>query len=176
MNRTINLKRVVDLGSEFITLAEAKTQLRVTFTDDDTEITSLITKARKAVENWCNISIVYQRIQFIGDLYVNWELPYGPVIGIESVENPLSTQGSGPVTYEVNGDVWWQWGEGMFTPTPFKRYRITYTAGNYCPEDLKQVILEVLTFMYENRGKTDETGQMERILEKAVSHKVFLWI
>lgn len=173
MNRTIDLRRVVDLGSEFITLTEAKTQLRVTFTDDDTEITALITKARKAVENWCNISIVYQRIQFIGDLYVNWGLPYGPVIGIESVENPLSNQGSGPVTYEVDSDIWWQWDGDFFSPTPFKRYRITYTAGNYCPEDLKQVILEVLTFMYENRGKDTEAGQMEAILQKAIAYKVF---
>ena len=199
MNQIIKLSRIADLGAEFITLAEAKTQLRVTFTDDDAEITALIKKARRYVENYCNISIVYQRIQLIAVLVESWKLPYGPVIGIESVaDNSNSPSGSGPASYATSTTNWGVDGD-LFTPggvsgyygpvgqmpvsdrcyTPLIRTQVTYTAGNFCPDDLKDVILEVLAFLYENRGlstgENDKNASLAATLSKADAYRVALW-
>ena len=50
--------RIVDSTSEPISLAQAKRQLRVDGTDDDTFISSLISAARNYVENQCSVSLV----------------------------------------------------------------------------------------------------------------------
>lgn len=171
----VDLKRVADLGSPPITRNDAKTQGIITFSDDDTFIDTLLTKATRAVENHCNISIIYQRIQLIADMDEAWELPYGPIIGLESVETPQSQSGSGVTLYEPSETDWRITGS-QFSPTSCRRYKLVYTAGNYCPDDLKQVILEVLVFMYENRGKTGDADQLERILNKANYHRKLLWI
>ncbi len=175
MINVISLKRVADLGQPPITLAEAKAQLIVDFSDDDTLITSLLTKATRAVESHCNISIIYQRIELTADFTEEWHLPWGPVVGVESVLTPVGNQGSGPTAYTVDTADWGLDGDD-FNPKGCRRMRITYTAGNYCPDDLKQVILEVLTFMYENRGKTADAGKMEDILAKADSYRNLGWV
>lgn len=171
----INLKRVADLGSEPVTLTEAKTQLKVDFSDDDTKITALIPAARRFVEGYCNISIVYQRVELIAILETEWKLPLGPVIGLESVLVASGTQGSGPVNYESSTQEWTIDGDS-FDPRSCSRQKITYTAGNFCPEDLKQVVLEVLTYLYENRGREVKQDEILFILQKADHYKVLLWI
>jgi uncharacterized phiE125 gp8 family phage protein len=175
-NLIIDLKRVADLAGEPVTLTEAKTQLRVTFTDDDTEITALITKARKRVENYCNISIVYQRIQMIGALSYCQDLPYGPVIGIESVATNTGDTGSGPIAY-TNFDVNWDSTGNMFNVPTGAKYQVTYTAGmSSCPADLKDTILQVLTFLYENRGKVIDVTGVQQVLSNADAYKKLNWI
>lgn len=165
--------RVAALESEPITLDEAKIQLRVTFTDDDTEITALIIKARKAVENYCNISIVYQRIRSVVAYGSCWPLPYGPVIGIESVQDRQTGEGSGPVVYQ-SAERWTSDGDEFSSSG---KVRVTYTAGMpYIPEDLKQVILEVISFLYENRGADTQVGDINKVLANADNYKRVIWI
>lgn len=172
MINIIDLKRVADLGPEPVTLQEAKTQLRVTFADDDTEITALITKARKSIENYCNRSIVYQRILLVADMCESWELPWGPVIGLEAVQNNSSQSGSGPVTY-ADTTSGWKVDGSLFQPVEGRRYRLTYTAGDYCPEDLKQAILTQITFLYENRGESSVSPSAKDL---AAPYFIALWM
>jgi len=195
MNAIIDLRRVTDLGSEFVTLAEAKTQLRVTFSDDNTEITALIKKARRHLENHLNISIVYQRIQLIAYLESEWKLPYGPVIGLESVSSSSGPSGSAPISYSpvdnysIDGDLFGPWGGGIGNPNLFTerlsgchpqsagiRHKIVYTAGNFCPDDLKDVMLQVITFLYENRGKDTNITGLKEVLSNADNYLVPLWV
>ena len=175
------------LGIEPVTLAEAKTHLRVTFTDDDVEIYRMITRARKYIENYCNISIVLQRIQVVANICGDWDLPLGPVVTVESVETRELYNGSGPLIY-VPSDQEWAIDGGNFLSNDYPRHistrdrfypdnrtRITYTAGDYCPDDLKAAILAQLAFMYEKRGDTGES-KCDEALELAAPYRVLRWI
>lgn len=185
VNRLIDIKRVESNPTEPVTLAEAKKKLIIDFTDDDAEITRLITSCRKAVENSCHISLVPQTITMYADLCKEWELPYGPVTGILGVATRTGTEGSGPGTYATQIAGWSTEGEeflsfnpvggGGFNPgVPFtgyfqwgpyasghgdypgNRYRIIYTAGYATvPGDLKDAILMQIVHDYENRGDVD---------------------
>lgn len=175
-NNIIDLKRVIDLEGEPITLNEAKTQLRVTFDDDDIEIAKLLTKARKRVENYCNISIVPQRIQLIAYFNSDFQLPYGPVIAIEDVADSQGVTGSGPMTFATSTTNWQSAGDTFINPIGYNQ-RIVYQAGMAdCPDDLKDAILQVLVFLYENRGKTGDVVQLEQVLRSADNYKKLDWI
>lgn len=181
-NNIIDCARAESSPTEPCTLAEAKAQAIVTYTDDDTLITSFIKMARKAVENYCNISIVVQSVTLIADLYNDYELPYGPVTGITGVQTMSGQAGSGPVAYETATQQWqtdgtqfltfmprgatafnpnqpftgyFQWGPyaSPYGQVPYSRWKITYTTGySPVPDDLKQAVLAQVVYLYENRG------------------------
>lgn len=173
-NNIIDCPRTESSPTEPCTLSEAKAQAIVTYSDDDTLITSMITMARKMIENYCNISIVAQTVTLIADLWNEYELPYGPVTGIQSVQTRTSTEGSGPASYATLTSGWAQdgvqfltfipssWGD--FNPSiPFtgnldkptnNRFKIQYTTGyDTVPDDLKQAVLMQVAWLYEHRGE-----------------------
>lgn len=200
-NRTIDIKRVESSPTEPVTLTEAKSHLIISFTDDDTLISSLITQARKIIENYCAISIVAQTVTLIADLFNEWELPYGPVTGIQSVATRTGNEGSGPGIYETQTSGWvqegeqfitfipagtgfnagapftghFQWGPyaSKFGQYPGNRYKIVYTTGySTVPDDLKLSILHQIAFMYENRGNQDISSTAQAF---AFPYKRTLW-
>lgn len=173
-NNIIDLRRVVNLGAIPITLAEAKAKLIIDFTDDDTVISALILQAIRYVENYCNISIIYQRIQLIGTLEREWKLPYGPVIGLESVGTSEGPSGSAPITYDAASS--WALDGDLFWPSTRVRHKIIYTAGNFLPDDLKDACLQVLVFLYENHGKDSKVEDLKKVLKNADNYFVTLWI
>ena len=180
-NNYIDIKRVELNPTEPVSLDEAKAQLIVTGTDDDNFIDGLITICRKAVENYCNISIAAKTITLVADLFNEWELPYGPVTGIQSVQTRTSTQGSGLPTYATLTSGWGLDGTEFLTFIPASgvdaignypiatnfgvapyRYKIQYTAGwPDCPNDLRQAILTEIAYRYENRGDLAAPGVCE---------------
>jgi Phage gp6-like head-tail connector protein len=184
-NRIIDIGRAESSPTEPVTLAQVKAQLIISFTDDDTLLTSLITQARKAIENYCAVSMAYQTITLIADLFNEWELPYGPVNGILGVSTRTGTEGSGPGTYATAATGWsedggnfktfipaggggfnpgapfvgyFQWGPdaSWYGQNPGNRYRIIYTAGPYTPDDLKLAVLNEIAYRYENRGNVSD--------------------
>lgn len=195
-NNLIDIKRVESSPTEPVTLTQIKAQCIVTYSDDDTLLTALGIKARRAVENYCNVSMVAKTITMTADLYNEWELPYGPVTGITSVKTRNSLEGSGPPTYESEASGWKQDGEEFITFIPsgggspyettgppyfrpyswFNRYKITYTAGPYTPEDLVHAVLVQTAYLYDHRGEElEDTGVCEQARVLAQPY-IRLWL
>lgn len=194
-NRIVDIKQAEASPNEPVTLAEVKAQLIITFTDDDALLTRLITQARKAIENYCAVSLVVKTITLTADLYSDYELPYGPVTGIQGVSTPTGTQGSGPVAYETAATGWQQEGEEFVSfvpgnrggwdwgpppprnyPAGPNRYRIVYTTGyNPVPDDLKLAVLQQVAFLYEHRGNDPDKVMCEQAQALAFSYKRLIW-
>jgi uncharacterized phiE125 gp8 family phage protein len=195
-NNIIDIKRTESSPTEPCTLAEAKLQAVVTYSDDDTLITALITKARKMIENYCNVSIVAQTVTMIADLYNEWELPYGPVTAITGVQTRTGTEGSGPATYATQTAGWSSDGVeflsfrpsdmGAFNPSvpytgndfrgPGNRYKLIYTTGySPVPNDLKQAVLVQIVWLYEHRGEEKDEKICEAALVYAEPYLRKLW-
>lgn len=177
MNRIIDIRKT-DTGSEPLTLTEVKTHLHITDSDNDTELTALITQCRKVVEAYCSISIVNKDVIMIADLDREWELPWGPVTGIAGVQTGSRGTGSAPVTYETEEEGWIV--DGMdfltFTSAFYTRYKLYYTTGfSSVPADLKLAILNEILFRYENRGDTGDKICKEAE-ELALPYKRLSWM
>ena len=147
---------MLDTGAEPVTLAEAKTHMRVTYTDDDAYITTLLKIARRNVEKRHNKSLVLKTVTAIvsnGNGKV--ELPYPPVIAISRMED---VDGNEIVAadYTIEG------GNFPWIDNPISAHlQVTYTAGypytvgatTYTlPVEYKQEILEEIAYLFTHRG------------------------
>lgn len=165
------------VGLEPVALAEAKAWILVDYSDDDALITSLITQSRQSIEDFCHISIVAKTILltampdnwFWNNNYLNtvsrwdrafygyptmgdWsELPYGPVTAVQSV---VSVNFGVTTILTLNTDYY-------LRGTNFQQIKVNqdcetlliqYTTPVYCPEVLKEAILNEIAFRYELRG------------------------
>lgn len=150
-----SIDRATVTGAEPITLAEAKTYLRIGFDDDDALITEKITEAREWAENVAGISIVQRNVActiHMGSPCRSLELPYGPVIGEIA---GASNEDPEIVLQDKN-----------IMKGPFPRitgvcglWDVNYSAGyTEVPVGLKQVILAKIADLYENRGDTDTSN------------------
>ncbi len=157
-----------------VPLSEVKLQVRVDFADDDTELTSIISRAIRWAENYCSIAIVDQEIEIIQDSCECGELPFPPINSIISVEVPQSFNGSGPAQYVTSTEDWRIDGN-LFTPGAGNRQRVVYTAGGYYPDDIKAAILAQSAFLYENRGEGEEKISPQAIA-LANPYRVLSWI
>lgn len=183
-------KKFVETGSEVLTLDEVKTQLAIalTNTDFDTELTAMIKRCRARVENWCGISIIQKTVTLVADFYKEWEIPYGPVIGLVSVQTRSSNEGSGGPVYATKETGWNIDGEEYKTFIPFGfladdlftnnrgcpplRFRLVYTAGYVTvPEDLKLGILNEIAYRYENKGDNSDEIKSPAVIDLISSFK-----
>lgn len=124
----------------------------------------------------------------VGDLFHEWELPYGPVTGLLSVMTRAFTQGSGTSAYETETEGWNTDGDEFltFTPNIDNRYKLVYTTGMpSVPEDLKQAVLEEILYRYKNKADYEPTAYnvfgmaVEKICQSAqkyaFTHKRLVW-
>lgn len=160
-------------GQEPVTLADAKRHLRVDFNDDDALITAMIVAARKAIENFCHISLVPKTITLwlkanevpqsnymqpfqVREQFNEFELPYGPVASVDSVTS-IDSDGTTIINCVLNSDYY-------VTGKSYKSIKISnnftnnvvvyeagYAAGTVPPE-LWLAILNELAYRYEYRG------------------------
>ena len=133
-------------GPEPVTLAEAKAYNRVLFNAEDATIELLITQAREYLEHATNLSLVQQTIELVKDNYKDsFRLPYGPVYevdecklnGADIPESSISV--TGKITYKGSGVL-----------------EATYDAGRLNFEGLKIAMLELVAFLFMNRGTTND--------------------
>ena len=187
-NLIIDVRQIESGGSEPVSLTEIKAQAIITYSDDDTLLTRYGILARRAVENFCNISIVSNTVTLTAILFTEWELPYGPVTGINSVKTGGVNEGSGPLSYSTASGGWntdgldfvtfipagansfntsspfrgyFQWGRfaSPYGVSGETRYQIVYTTGySTVPQDLKQAVLLQCAYLYEHRGEEAAAG------------------
>lgn len=158
-NRLLNV--VTQPAAEPVTLAEAKTYLRVTVNDDDTLIQSLIAAARQSAEEYLRRSLVTQtlKISLQGDAYAVIALPRGPVQSVTSVTAVARDDSTAVISAsgyylsaskeQVEFDAY----------VSAHRVEVVYVAGygaaSAVPDAIKQGILAHVSKLYDCRGEGD---------------------
>jgi uncharacterized phiE125 gp8 family phage protein len=141
---------------EPVSLTDAKNWMRIDYTSDDTLIQSLINASRIHIEKLTGVAFVNKLlksyIQTTGFEPSVWmvDLPYGPVICIDSVKIKTGINSWESLTknddYEVIAGKLWLYTQG--------NYEVQYQSGySSVPEDIASDILALVAWQYENRGK-----------------------
>jgi uncharacterized phiE125 gp8 family phage protein len=142
INRTIS-------GSEPITLGEAKAYNRVLFNAEDATIELLIEQARQTLEQATNLSLVEQTIELVNDNYKDsFRLPYGPVQTVTTCQ--LDGHDIAAAYITANGRIIYK-GSGTLT--------VEYEAGGVTYEGLRIAMLELVAFLFMNRGTSNDLPQ-----------------
>lgn len=151
-NKEIDVQRTRLEGDLPITLAEAKIELKMTgIDDDDTIITRLISEAVDWAELFCGVSIVPQKVVAYLEVKNRMELPYGPVVSIDLINEvaPLDFSCFIPAT-------------GFVTLHGYGRYTIEYTTGYaVIPPSLLGALYGYICYAYEHRGDAFDEGSVE---------------
>lgn len=156
-----------DPASEPVSLDEAKTQLRVDASDEDAHITSLISVARRKVEQETGRVLISQTVKAYWDKWPSGNalcLPLYPAASITSVEyidedGASQTWASSNYTADLVGM------QPRIVANPdvdvpdlgdyLNAITVTYVAGQSTagavPAELKHAILTTLTLLYERR-------------------------
>ena len=160
------MKLITPPTVEPITLAEARTHLRVTHTDEDALITSLISVARADAENELQRSLITQTREIARDAFpAAIELTFGPVIAVTSVkfDDPAGIEQTlDPATYRLDTfrlsgwivpDPDYSWPE---TRQHVNAVRVRYVAGygpaaSDVPAPIRQWILLRIGTLFEHR-------------------------
>lgn len=155
-------------ATEPITTAEAKTHLRVDFSDEDTYIDTLIASARKYCEAYCNRVFITQTwIQLEDEFNDVIELKVNPVISLTSLKyydtnesQQTLTDNTANFQKRFNRDVAKIY-EGTTNDFPnistkwVEPIEITYVCGygaaSAVPDDIKHAIKLMVAHLYENR-------------------------
>jgi uncharacterized phiE125 gp8 family phage protein len=133
-------------GSEPVTLAEAKAYNRVLFSVDDSTIELLITQARETLEQATNLSLVEQTIELTLNAYKDkFRLPYGPIVSVTTV-----TVNTDNVTADYISD------NGLIKFNGKGTLKAEYEAGGVEFQGLKISMLEMIAFLYTNRGTASD--------------------
>jgi uncharacterized phiE125 gp8 family phage protein len=156
------------IANEPITLAEAKTQLRVTHNLDDAEITRWIFIAREEAEAYSmrtlRLSVSRSRS------YKGWpdcmRFDHPPLIAVDAVkyydvDNAEQTLSADSYILrtptEGRGDLQWSTAPGTTLPNTYDRpdsvwveYRTGYTTADAVPEMAKGAVLLLVSALYDN--------------------------
>lgn len=159
----LNLVKVTDPSFEPVTLAEAKTHMRVTISADDTFITSLITAAREQVEEDLGAAIGNTEYDLKTDEHLQRKtpLPRQPALSITSVkytddDDQEQTVNSANYTLEAHRDPpEVELDEDYTIPGDADdaviRFKVGYADAVSVPQLLKQAVLFLVAHWYEFR-------------------------
>ena len=158
-----------DIGTEPVTLAEAKAWLKIDFSDEDTLITSLITQMRQRVEEFTGLSVVSKTIEYFDEEICDEVLlPYPEHDDITEVK----VNGVVTTDYSKTGLNQFIIRPNSVTTTDSENDQglyVKYTAGsaNNHTELVKHAILKSLAEQYRHRGNTF-VGAIAELSESAL--------
>lgn len=174
----INVTSRSRTGSIDLTLSEAKAFMRVDGTADDTLITTLIEQARDLIEAFCSITITAANITVRASARKQFFIPYGPVNSITSVKD---TDGN-DLTYTWN-KLYLLYGSTSYDPTTPESTDtlvdsdVVYAAGyTTTPPGLKLGWMEVVAYLYENRGDNTTINQMLWQNANIMAYRTKVWV
>lgn len=163
MYRTGNYIVTVPPASEPLSLTEVKTWLKISGSDEDDLLSSLIAAAREAGEKYCGVGFGSQTVtEKFPDLdQCGMALSVSPVIAVSSIsykDTAGDTQTLSTSYYGVDT----QRKPGMIYPIPYKLFpltydtpdavTVTYTAGyTTIPDAVKTAMLLMIADWYDNR-------------------------
>lgn len=165
--------------TEPVTTAEAKTHLRVTTSDDDTYIGTLITVARRHVETITGRALINQTWDYFLDNFPPGDKIVIPLPRLSSVtsvkytdkDNVQTTFAASKYIVDTNnepGQIVLAYGESWptFTPKPVNAVEIRFvagygSAGSSVPEGIRQAILLLIAHWYENREPVTDMNTKE---------------
>lgn len=170
-NLTATITVITEPTLEPVTLAEAKTALRVDHSADDTRITALIEAARRFAEAYTGLYIMPQTLEWSIDRWPGLSLML-EIWPLQSIDSVKYDDTSSPVTEQTlveNTDYYTDvtsiggrvttisgWPSVAAKPNPIRirataGYALTGSpqAGN-APESLKEGILAYVMFLYDN--------------------------
>jgi uncharacterized phiE125 gp8 family phage protein len=181
----MGLKVITEPTVEPVTLAEAKLHCRVTGTDDDARITTMITAAREHAEQITGRSLAEQTLRLYLDAWPEYgdvELPRPPVTQINSVQyydTAGALQSITSTNYALDDkrdqDVHWllpaddyEWPDvNDVANAIIIEYEAGYTAEN-CPAAIKQYILASVAAMFDQAAalaRSDRNPQPVKWIE-----------
>jgi len=187
----LSLKRTVDATIEPVTLTEAKAHVRVTGTDEDTLITSLIIAARQHIEDLTGRAFIQQTWvlkmdQFPADNLIT--LPRCPALSVTSI-GYVDTDGNSQTVSSANYQTDLSSEPARIFPDPdasdtwpgtddvLDAVTVTYTAGygtsaSSVPQWIKQAVLLLVGHWYENR---EAAGVRAVGTETAMALQSLMW-
>jgi uncharacterized phiE125 gp8 family phage protein len=133
------------VGSEIVTVAEAKSFIRIDTSDDDTLLGTIIEEARLVCENYISADIVSKnRTYYLESANDRFEVPFSPITSISSVtvEGSAATHTS----YGANNEIL------SLEKLAAKDIVVTYITAGMDNGLLKQAILQLVSTLYDNRS------------------------
>lgn len=152
-----------------VSLEEAKDRARVSHTEEDAAITSLIFAAALDVETATGLALLPQIVTYTADVWGGLvPLPVGPVL--PDTTAIVEVIGAGGVPVPLLAEMWWI--EAIARPMLWLtepeeewdyRLRMTYTAGlaatpEEMPHDLRLAIIDQVARLYDERGGVTGRG------------------
>ena len=154
-----SLKRTVVAGTaEPVTVAEAKTYLKINFNSSDVTITQLIIAARQWCETKIAQSIILTDVEVTIQVAHFIELPFGPIetpVQITGIDQQYIQKGDFPTVSGTQG-----------------RFEVKYRAGyTQVPEWAKMAILARVAATHENVGDQDKENYSQVAKTYLAGHK-----
>ena len=144
----------VSRASASVTIAEVKAYANITTSDDDTLLTRLLNSALTRVEDISNISLAANTIKLYSERVSTSErLFIQPVASITSVIEVESGESLNFTLYNDKSRVKY----------PESEVVITYVTTPSLNDELKQIVIELASAMYDGQDKTVIEGILQKI-------------
>ena len=159
--------------AEPVALADVKAHLRLTISDDDAYIASLITAARRSLESRYGLCLMRQSWALFSDTWPGdnvFYIPLWPVISVDGLssfaddDTPTLIDAASYVLDAASRPPRVSLRQGRVFAQPARRInglKLSFTAGfgvdaSFVPQEIKQAIMGIVADWYQNRG--DEAG------------------